>query len=155
MLRWPKLLTLTICFASLGAEAAPPAPELPTGACAGIVKHSTLITYDVGQSFNGSASHVSFYLDFDNNLAYATEVEQAVENGEESSRSLVIADGLPLSMTVSATVPYAISGNFEVRNPETGVVDTVEGRLIPVNGGTTFFVEVLGGTPLTGICQKI
>ena len=149
------LLAALTALAPLGAKAAPPNPTLPTGACAGIVKDATLITYDFGDSFEGTGTHVSFYLDFDNLEAYITEVEQSVRNGEEDSRSLILAEGTPFSMTLSDDVPYAITGAFEIRDPETGEVDSVEGRLIPVNGGTTYFVEVLGGNPLTGICQKI
>ena len=136
------LLAALTALAPLGAQAAPPNPTLPTGACAGIVKDS-------------EGAHVSFYLDFDNRATYATAVARSTENGVQESRSLIIADGTPLTMGLSNSVPYAITGAFNATDPETGATARTEARLIPVNGGTTFLVEVLDEIPLTGICQKI
>lgn len=169
MLRWPKLLALTICLASLGAEAAPPAPKLPTGACAGIVKNSALIAFGPGQSSNDRVlSHASFYLDFDNQVSYIALTGSSIKNGEaEASGSLFISPGLPFTIRPSSTAPYALEGVFQTLDGDDstvledgtvlndGSIEETPYRAIPVNGGTSFFIEVLGNNLLTGICQKI
>ena len=138
------------------ALAAPPDPKMPTGACAGIAKRTTSITYSEGDRFGPRGTHVSFYVDFDNALAYATAVQET-SNGSNDFEvtSLIIADGVPFSLSVSSAVPYALSGSFEITNPETSEVEEISARFIPVNGGTTYLVEIFGNAAQTGVCQQI
>ena len=143
-------------LASLPVAAAPPDPQMPTGACAGIAKRTTSITYSEGDRFGPRGTHVSFYIDFDNSLAYATAVQETSYGSNDFEvTSLTIADGVPFSVAVSAAVPYALSGSFEITNPETSEVEQISARFIPVNGGTTYLVEIFGNAAQTGVCQRI
>ena len=151
----------TILSASL--MAAPPAPELPTGACAGIIKKSTLAAFTPTDlqalSPEGiGAPVISAYLDFDNSLFYLSATREFAADADStaddwtSSDLVVLADGEPFTIAVSTTHAFALQldGSFTFE----GETEDVSALLIPANSGTTFFVQ-LAGSPETGVCQKI
>ena len=142
--------------------AAPPAPELPTGACAGIIKKSTLAAFtptDLQElSPEGiGAPVISAYLDFDNSLFYLSATREfatgdSTADDWTSSDLVVLADGEPFTIEASTTHAFALQfdGSFTFE----GETEDVSALLIPANSGTTFFVQ-LAGSPETGVCQKI
>ena len=151
----------TLAVAS--AFAAPPAPALPTGACAGILKKSTLQTFTASETQALSGNYmgtpvVSMYLDFDNDFAYLSGIgETAAEaSGDEdftSVEAFTVADGGVITASVSTTYTYAIEVSVDFVDNE-GEADQFNVLLIPSNGGTTFFVHGLDNT-FSGVCQKI
>ena len=91
-------------LASLPVAAAPPDPQMPTGACAGIAKRTTSITYSEGDRFGPRGTHVSFYIDFDNSLAYATAVQETSDGSNDFEvASLTIADGVPFNAKANSS----------------------------------------------------
>ena len=68
--------------------AAPPAPELPTGACAGVIKSNSTVAHAASNvlSLAGTADeglgelHASIYLDFDDSLGLESSTQQLVES---------------------------------------------------------------------------
>ena len=69
-----KTIVTTILLSSFAASAAPPDPVLPTGACAGLLKKTSVVTYTDADSAAGrigpdNVPYLHFYLDFDNGLA--------------------------------------------------------------------------------------
>jgi hypothetical protein len=150
----------TLAVAS--AFAAPPAPALPTGACAGMLTKNSHVTFPVSDSqvqnneYLGAPS-VIMYMDFDNSLAYMDlQLETAAALSGEEDRSTVELfkemDGGAITVSVSETIAYALDVNISY---------TIEGRtdnfgvlFVPTNGGTTFFV--MGkDSPYKGVCQQI
>ena len=151
----------TLAVAS--AFAAPPAPALPTGACAGMLTKNSLVTFPASDSqvqnneYLGAPS-LTMYIDWDNSLAYMDLVlETAAERvGGEEDRSTVEVfkeiDGGAITVSVSETIAYALDVNISY---------TLEGKaenfrllFVPTNEGTTFFV-MAKDSPYKGVCQQI
>ena len=144
------------------AFAAPPAPELPTGACAGMLTKNSLVTFPVSDPpvQNGEylgAPSVIMYMDFDNGLAYMDGILEtgAVLTNEEDRSTVEMykeIDGGALTVSISDTYTYALYVNISY------TLDDEEQELpllfVPTNGGTTFFVMETGGT-YKGVCQQI
>jgi hypothetical protein len=144
------------------AFAAAPAPELPTGACAGMVTKNSHVTFPASDSQvqNGEylgAPSVIMYMDFDNSLAYMDlQIEIAAELSGDEDRSTVEVfkeiDGGAITVSASETLAYALDVNISY---------TLEGKaenlgllFVPTNGGTTFFV--MGkDSPYKGVCQQV
>jgi hypothetical protein len=144
------------------AFAAAPAPELPTGACAGMVTKNSHVTFPASDSQvqNGEylgAPSVIMYMDFDNSLAYMDlQIEIAAELSGDEDRSTVEVfkeiDGGAITVSASETIAYALDVNISY---------TLEGKaenlgllFVPTNGGTTFFV--MGkDSPYKGVCQQV
>jgi len=144
------------------AFAAPPAPALPTGACAGILKKSTLQTFTASetQAMSGDylgAPVISVYLDFDNGLSYLGGIDEtaAEASGDEDFTSVepFKITGAITTAAVSETYIYGVEVNVDYTNNE-GVADQINLLLIPSNGGTTFFTHELNNTK-SGVCQQI
>ena len=150
----------TLAVAS--AFAAPPAPALPTGACAGMLTKNSLVSFPASDSqvqngeYLGAPSAI-MYMDFDNSLAYLDLVLEDAKrlSGEEDRSSLEVfkeIDGGAITVSVSETIAYALDVNISY---------TLEGKaedlpllFVPTNGGTTFFV--MGkNSPVKGVCQQI
>ena len=144
------------------AFAAPPPPELPTGACAGMLTKNSHVTFPVSDSqvqnneYLGAPS-VIMYMDFDNSLAYMDlQLETAAALSGEEDRSTIELweemDGGAITVSASETIAYALDVNISY---------TVEGKaenfgvlFVPTNGGTTFFV--MGkDSPYKGVCQQV
>ena len=148
--------------------AAPPAPELPTGACAGVIKSNSNVAHAASNvlSLAGTADeglgelHASIYLDFDDSLAYvavaiekAATSEQVDETGDDTSvETVTLVDGDAFTIEVSQSRPYAL--NISVPFSYLDEEDTLSAMLIPTNSGTTFLFHELDG-PMSGVCQKI
>ena len=144
------------------AFAAPPPPELPTGACAGMLTKNSHVTFPVSDSqvqnneYLGAPSAI-MYMDFDNSLAYLDLVlEDAKRLSGEEDRSTVEVfkeiDGGAITVSVSETIAYALDVNISY---------TLEGKaenfrllFVPTNEGTTFFVMATD-FPYKGVCQQI
>jgi hypothetical protein len=152
----------------MALAAAPPAPELPTGACAGVIKSNSHVAYSASNvlSLAGTVDeglgelHASIYLDFDNSLAYvsvalekAATTEQVDETGDDTSAETVtLVDGEAFTIEVSQSRPYAL--NLSVPFSYLDEEDILSAMLIPTNSGTTFLFHELNG-PMSGVCQKI
>jgi hypothetical protein len=145
------------------AFAAPPAPALPTGACAGILKKSTLQTFTASetQAMSGDylgAPVISVYLDFDNGLSYLGGINEtaAEASGDEDFTSvepfILPAPGV-ITARVSTTHPYAIEASIDYVD-NAGEASQTNNLLIPSNGGTTFFIQGLDNL-YAGVCQQI
>ena len=150
----------TLAVAS--AFAAPPAPALPTGACAGMLTKNSHVTFPVSDSqvqnneYLGAPS-VIMYMDFDNSLAYMDlQLETAAALSGEEDRSTVEVfkemDGGAITVSASETIAYALDVNISY---------TLEGKaenfrllFVPTNEGTTFFV-MAKDSPYKGVCQQI
>ena len=144
------------------AFAAPPAPAVPTGACAGMLTKNSLVTHpysdpEVQNEEYLGVPHATMYMDFDNGLAYMDgilETGAVLTNEEDRStvEEFTEIDGGALTVSVSDTYTYALDVNISY---------TIEGRtdnfgvlFVPTNGGTTFFV--MGkDSPYKGVCQQI
>lgn len=152
----------------MALAAAPPAPELPTGACAGVIKSNSHVAYSASNvlSLAGTVDegmgelHASIYLDFDNSLAYvsvalekAATTEQVDETGDDTSvETVTLVDGEAFTIEVSQSRPYAL--NLSVPFSYLDEEDILSAMLIPTNSGTTFLFHELNG-PMSGVCQKI
>lgn len=152
----------------MALAAAPPAPELPTGACAGVIKSNSHVAYSASNvlSLAGTVDeglgelHASIYLDFDNSLAYvsvalekAATTEQVDETGDDTSvETVTLVDEEAFTIEVSQSRPYAL--NLSVPFSYLDEEDILSAMLIPTNSGTTFLFHELNG-PMSGVCQKI
>lgn len=147
---------------STSVFAAPPAPELPTGACAGLFKKNTLVAFppsvlaDLAPDGIG-APNISVYVDFDNNLYYLSATREFASDSTSAddwttADVVQLADGEPFTLSVSDTHAFALEfvGSFTFEGEE----EEINALLIPTNSGTTFFVQVMG-SPEAGVCQKI
>jgi len=145
------------CITLLAAQsvAQPPSVEIPTGACAGLLKRSSVRTLDAATDHGPIESHYDVYLDFDNLLSYSTVVFEQVSGGQDFARSFVFADGRPFTIEPSALAAYAL--DFRTRVETSEQLFEIYGRLIPVNGGESFLMVTSSdtGTPFSGVCQKI
>ena len=150
-------VTLLISFSVL---AAPPAPQLPTGACAGLLKKNTLNSFSPSDLASRAGvqigtPNVSMYFDFDNGLFYLTGVVESGAAADQQSADdfttteiVKLADGNSFTVKVSETASYAIEVTGKIQEEETRFL------FIPTNGGSTFFVHLLD-SPEAGVCQKI
>jgi hypothetical protein len=143
------------------AFAAPPAPAVPTGACAGMLTKNSLVTHPYSDSEVQNEEylgvpHVTMYMDFDNGLAY---MDGILETGSvlmnEEDRSTVEAlkeiDGGALTVSVSDTYTYGLDVNISyIYDDEAQELPLL---FVPTNGGTTFFVMETGGV-YKGVCQQ-
>jgi hypothetical protein len=144
------------------AFAAPPAPALPTGACAGMITKNSLVTHPYSDSEVQNEEylglpHATMYIDFDNGLAYLDGIlESGAALTAEEDRSTVEmwkeVDGGALTVSVSDTYTYALDVNVSYTLED----DAKELNLlfVPSNGGTTFFV-MEKSSPYKGVCQQI
>ena len=152
-------------LAAASAFAAPPAPTVPTGACAGLIKSSHHITFSQETVLSLAGTwlgelHASMYFDFDNSLAYvsvalekAATSEQVDETGDDTIiETVTLVDGAAFTIEVSQTRPYAL--DVSIPFSYLGEEDTISTMLIPTNSGTTFLLHELDG-PMSGVCQKI
>jgi hypothetical protein len=158
------VITIATLFA-VGAFAGPPAPTVPTeGACAGLLKKSSLVTFPASEveavagTFLGTPM-VTLYLDFDNNLAYMTGTGEsaATASGEEdrtSTELYTLLNGEVFTASVALAPQYAIEVEVatSLESPEGG--DVIKLLLVPTNAGTTFFVQDTDGL-FSGVCQKV
>jgi hypothetical protein len=144
------------------AFAAPPAPALPTGACAGILKESSLQTFTAAETQTLDGEYIgtpiaSFYLDFDNSVAYISGIGETAAQGLGgegfTSASPFKITGAITTAAVSETYIYGVEVNVDYTDNE-GVADQINLLLIPSNGGTTFFTHELNNTK-SGVCQQI
>ena len=149
-------------LAAASAFAAPPAPALPTGACAGILKKGSLQTFTAAETealagnFMGTPV-ITMFFDFDNSLAYLSgtgETAAEASGAEDRSNAAPVAliDGGVITASVSETYTYGIEAGIAFL--EDGETDEIKLLLVPSNGGTTFFVQGLDST-FSGVCQQI
>ena len=159
-----KTIVTTILLSSFAASAAPPDPVLPTGACAGLLKKTSVVTYTDADSAAGrigpdNVPYLHFYLDFDNGLADVGFVNERNRLGSDEDdvqtikESAFLTQDAAFSMKLSTTFRYAIEYNINFLCTD-GESCSTQGLLIPTNGGATFLVTDLNG-PFTGVCQKI
>ena len=149
-------------LAAASAFAAPPAPAVPTGACAGMLTKNSLVTHPYSDSevqneeYLG-APHAIMYMDFDNGLAYMDvilETGAALTNEEDRSTVELYTeiDGGALTVSVSDTYTYALDVNISYTLDDEA--QDLPLLFVPTNGGTTFFV--MGkDSPYKGVCQQI
>jgi hypothetical protein len=149
-------------LAAASAFAAPPAPAVPTGACAGMITKNSLVTHPYSDSevqneeYLG-APHAIMYMDFDNGLAYMDgilETGAVLTNEEDRStvEEFTEIDGGALTVSVSDTYTYALDVNISYTIDD--IAEELPLLFVPTNGGTTFFVMETGGV-YKGICQQI
>ena len=149
-------------LAAASAFAAPPAPAVPTGACAGMITKNSLVTHPYSDSEVQNEEylgvpHAIMYMDFDNGLAYMDGILEtgATHTGEED-RSTVEEykeiDGGALTVTVSDSYIYGLDVNISYTFE--GDAEELPLLFVPTNGGTTFFVMDTGGVH-KGVCQQI
>ena len=164
MKRFAKVIAAVISLISISASAAPPALQLPTGACAGLVKKTSVVTYTDADSAAGrigpdNVPYLHFYLDFDNGLADVGFMNERNRLGSDEDdvqtikESAFLTQDAAFSMKLSTTFRYAIEYNIDFFCTD-GESCSTQGLLIPTNGGATFLVTDLNG-PFTGVCQKI
>ena len=159
-----RTLTTLFFLNAFAASAAPPDPALPTGACAGLVKKTSVVTYTDADSAADrigpdNVPYVHFYLDFDNGLADVGFMEERNRLGSDEGdgqtilESALLTQDAVFSLKLSSTFRYALELNIDYieRNGESR---STQGLLIPSNGGATFLVTFLN-SPFTGVCQKI
>ena len=159
-----RTLTTLIFLNALVASAAPPELVLPTGACAGLVKKTSIVTYTDADSATGKITsdnlpYAHFYIDFDNGLIdIGGVVERSRLLGGDDSEQTILDSALltqdaTLNLKQSPTFRYA----FEIDTSFTdlnGELTYLQGLLIPTNGAATFLVSFIN-QPVTGVCQKI
>tara|TARA_R110000764_G_scaffold214169_1_gene300648 strand:- start:27 stop:515 length:489 start_codon:yes stop_codon:yes gene_type:complete len=149
-------------IAAASAFAAPPAPAVPTGACAGMITKNSLVTHPYSDSevqneeYLG-APHAIMYMDFDNGLAYMDGIFEtgAVLTNEEDRSTVEMfteIDGGALTVSVSDTYTYALDVNISYTYDSEA--QELPMLFVPTNGGTTFFVMETGGL-YKGVCQQI
>ena len=149
-------------LAAASAFAAPPAPAVPTGACAGMLTKNSLVTHPYSDSEvqNGEllgVPHATMYMDFDNGLAYMDgilETGAVLTNEEDRStvEEFTEIDGGALTVSVSDTYTYALDVNISYTYDDEA--QDLPLLFVPTNGGTTFFVMETGGV-YKGVCQQI
>jgi len=149
---WLAAVVGLLCTSAI---AAPPNPELPTGACSAVFKRSPVTSYPARQDFPEITPGGTLYFDFDNLRWYVTILREKIENGDEFTRKVVLADADPFTMKISAETPYAIevTAPFDIGE---GPEDT-SWLLMPVNGGQSFLLlnDDADGEPYFGVCQKV
>ena len=145
---------------SAAAIAAPPAPELPFGACAGLLKKNTLSSFSPSDLASRAGvqvgtPNISMYFDFDTRVFYLTAIVESGAAAEKQSaddftttEAIKLADGNAFTVEVSDTYEYALEVTGSIEEEETVFL------FIPTNGGATFFVHLLD-RPEAGVCQAI
>ena len=162
MKTFSSLILAVSTLAAASAFAAPPAPAVPTGACAGMLTKNSLVTHPYSDSevqneeYLG-APHAIMYMDFDNGLAYMDvilETGAALTNEEDRSTVELYTeiDGGALTVSVSDTYTYALDVNISYTLDDEA--EDLPLLFVPTNGGTTFFVMETGGV-YKGVCQQI
>lgn len=151
-----KALLFSITLLAAQSFAQPPSVQIPTGACAGIIKRSTVSTLDEAAEHGPIASVFDLYIDFDNLLTYSTGVFEVRSGGNDFAGSAVFADGDPFTLTPPTIAPYALDLRRTGENQD-GTTSEIYVRLIPENDGQSFLVVTSSdtGTPYSGVCQKI
>ena len=144
------------------AFAAPPAPAVPTGACAGMITKNSLVTHpysdpEVQNEEYLGVPHAIMYMDFDNGLAYMDGILEtgAVLTNQEDRSTVELfteVDGGALTVSVSDTYTYALDVNISYTLEDEA--QELPFLLVPTNGGTTFFVMETTGV-YKGVCQQI
>ena len=158
-----KSAILTVAtLTAVSAFAAPPAPAVPTGACAGMITKNSLVTHpysdpEVQNEEYLGVPHATMYMDFDNGLAYMDgilETGAVLTNEEDRStvEEFTEIDGGALTVSVSDTYTYALDVNISYTLDDEA--QELPLLFVPTNGGTTFFVMETGGV-YKGICQQI
>ena len=152
--------TILTMLLSTAVIAAPPAPELPAGACAGLLKKNTLNSFSPSDLASRAGvqigtPNISMYFDFDNSLFYLTAVVESGAAAENQSaddftttETIKLADGNTFTVEVSDTYEYALKVTGTIEDEQTDFL------FIPTNSGSTFFVHLLD-SPEAGVCQKI
>lgn len=145
---------------STAAIAAPPAPELPSGACAGLLKKNTLSSFSPSDLASRAGvqvgtPNISMYFDFDTQVFYLTGIVESGAAADKQSADdftttepIKLADGDAFTVKVSDTYEYALEVTGTIEEEE------VVFLFIPTNGGATFFVHSLD-SPEAGVCQAI
>lgn len=140
--------------------AAPPAPELPSGACAGLLKKNTLSSFSPSDLASRAGvevgtPNISMYFDFDTSVFYLTAIVESGAAADKQSaddftttEAVKLADGNAFSVEVSDAYEYALEVTGTIEGEETVFL------FIPTNGGYTFFVHLLD-SPEAGVCQAI
>ena len=140
--------------------AAPPAPELPSGACAGLLKKNTLSSFSPSDLASRAGvevgtPNISMYFDFDTSVFYLTAIVESGAAADKQSaddftttEAVKLADGNTFSVEVSDAYEYALEVTGTIEGEETVFL------FIPTNGGYTFFVHLLD-SPEAGVCQAI
>ena len=158
-----KSAILTVAtLTAVSAFAAPPAPAVPTGACAGMITKNSLVTHpysdpEVQNEEYLGVPHATMYMDFDNGLAYMDGILEtgAVLTNEEDRSTVEMyqeIDGGALTVSVSDTYTYALDVNISYTLDDEA--QELPLLFVPTNGGTTFFVMETGGV-YKGIYQQI
>ena len=158
-----KSAILTVAtLTAVSAFAAPPAPAVPTGACAGMITKNSLVTHpysdpEVQNEEYLGVPHATMYMDFDNGLAYMDgilETGAVLTNEEDRStvEEFTEIDGGALTVSVSDTYTYALDVNISYTLDDEA--QELPLLFVPTNGGTTFFVMETGGM-YKGVCQQI
>ena len=152
--------TLSTMLLSTAAIAAPPAPELPSGACAGLLKKNTLSSFSPSDLASRAGvqvgtPNISMYFDFDTSVFYLTAIVESGAAADKQSaddftttEAVKLADGNAFSVEVSDAYEYALEVTGTIEGEETVFL------FIPTNGGYTFFVHLLD-SPEAGVCQAI
>ena len=152
--------TLSTMLLSTAAIAAPPAPELPSGACAGLLKKNTLSSFSPSDLASRAGvqvgtPNISMYFDFDTSVFYLTAIVESGAAADKQSaddftttEAVKLADGNTFSVEVSDAYEYALEVTGTIEGEETVFL------FIPTNGGYTFFVHLLD-SPEAGVCQAI
>ena len=145
-------VALSLLSPSLAAE--PPSVEIPAGSCVGVGKRSPVTSHPAEQDFDGDLSGATLYFDFDNLEWYLTVFVERVFNGEEQTGTVVMANGLPFTIKVSETTPYALEATTPYINFD-GEEEITQWMLMPANGGQSFLLvnNDTSGVPYYGVCQ--
>ena len=162
MKTFTSLVLVISTLVAASAFAAPPAPAVPTGACAGMITKNSLVTHpysdpEVQNEEYLGVPHATMYMDFDNGLAYMDgilETGAVLTNEEDRStvEEFTEIDGGALTVSVSDTYTYALDVNISYTIDD--IAEELPLLFVPTNGGTTFFVMETGGV-YKGICQQI
>ena len=164
MKRFAKVITAVIFLISVSAIAAPPAPQLPTGACAGLLKKTSVVTYTDADSAAGKITsdnvpYAHFYIDFDDGLIDIGGVRERSRllEGDDSEQTIIdsalLAQDATLNLKQSPTFRYAFEFDTSFTDLN-GEPTYLQGLLIPTNGAATFLVSFINA-PFTGVCQQI
>ena len=148
-----RTLTTLFFLNAFVASAAPPELVLPTGACAGLVKKTSIVTYTDADSATGKITsdnlpYAHFYIDFDNGLIDIGGVVERSRLLEGDDSEQTILDSALLTQDATLNL---IDTSFTDLN---GELTFLQGLLIPTNGAATFLVSFIN-QPVTGVCQKI
>ena len=119
--------TLSTMLLSTAAIAAPPAPELPSGACAGLLKKNTLSSFSPSDLASRAGvqvgtPNISMYFDFDTQVFYLTGIVESGAAADKQSaddftttEAIKLADGNAFTVKVSDTYEYSleVTGTIE------------------------------------------